>query len=70
MIDINKKYQTRDGQKVELITTRGVGCIEGYPVLGRLYFNGGCKLVNWTNKGEWFNGATGSMNDLIEVKED
>lgn len=64
MIDINKKYQTRDGHPVELVTARGRG---KWPVWG--YIGDSTDLRGWNIDGnyDWY-GLTPSKLDLIEVK--
>lgn len=45
-IDINKKYKTKSGKEVELITTKGRGDL---PVVG--YVGNSSKVVRWDSKG-------------------
>ena len=64
MIDINKKYQTRGGQKVRIYCTDGGG---DYPVHGATLSRGKWYAVQWTGNG---NGrCADDALDLIEVPE-
>ena len=67
MIDINKKYRTRDGHPVELVTTSGRG---KWPVWG--YIGDDTNIMRWTIDGSdgHTTGTTRSSvkNDLVEVK--
>jgi hypothetical protein len=62
MIDINKKYRTRDGEPVELITTEGRG---DYSVLG--YVGNGSNLFSWDENGYFRLEQDGDSRDLVEV---
>jgi hypothetical protein len=63
MIDLTKKYRTRNGKDVELISDKGRG---DFPILG--YFEGREALATWTQDGRYT--LTGNTcSDLIEVKE-
>ena len=64
MIDINKKYRTRDGRPVELITTSGRGA---RPVIG--YIGGEEQASLWSINGAYGYLHTGvHVHDLVEVK--
>lgn len=64
MIDITKKYKTRDGREVtQLVKFEGV---ESYtPILGVV--NGA--IYRWREDGKYLNHYCNSDQDLIEVKE-
>jgi hypothetical protein len=63
MIDINKKYRTRDGHEVRIYATDGG---EPSPVHGAIKTGGGWDCHAWMREGSWmhFKGP----NDLVEVK--
>ena len=63
MIDINKKYRTRDGRPVELITTRGR---DKWPVMG--YIGDEDQVSLWSIDGS--NNSYSRLNvfDLVEAK--
>ena len=64
MIDLTKKYRTRSGKSVELISNNGRG---DYPILG---FIGEDTLIrSWTMEGVIVEG-TADSRDLVEVKEE
>jgi hypothetical protein len=63
MIDLTKKYRTKNGKDVELISDKGRG---DYPIIG--YFEGREALATWTQDGRYIL-AGNSCSDLIEVKE-
>lgn len=69
MIELGKKYQTKDGRNVEIYKIDGGGC---YPVIGIIYLKLAelCECMRWTSDGkcaidiqdnEDFNG------DLVEI---
>lgn len=65
MIDITKKYKTRDGRDVIILTTIRKGL---HPVIGLvMHSNGVESLESWDLYGRWGNRDTPA--DLIEVKE-
>jgi hypothetical protein len=61
MIDITKKYQTRDGDPVEFITDKGRG---EYPIIG--YIGDNDTVDVWTQDGK-FSPSLDHARDLIEV---
>jgi len=65
MISMNKKYQTRDGQPVELLTTRARESRK-WPVMG--YIGDHVYLTLWSPEGiQDINGRRSNL-DLVEVK--
>ena len=65
MIDINKQYQTRDGRKVEIISTSGRKI---YSVIG--YIGTSINLSVWMPNGKAFFTCVEDHNlDLIEIEE-
>lgn len=67
MIDINKKYRTRDGREVRIYATDGVGKL---PVHGAYFIDGDWYLDQWTiNGGADYDGFD-SDYDLIEIDEE
>ena len=66
MIDINKKYTTRNGNAVRIYATDGAG---NYPVQGAMFEpDTGWLMERWSSFGScWGNEESGA--DLIEVKE-
>ena len=64
MIDINKKYRTRDGREVRIYATDG-GL--GNRVHGAIKNEHGWGQQNWNLKGTWFDDEE-STCDLIEVR--
>lgn len=66
MIDAKKKYRTRDGHKVRIYETMGVG---DHPVYGAVRNSQGLWAAQlWTAEGFLVEGYS-SDNDLIEVSE-
>lgn len=64
MISMGKKYQTRDGQPVELLTTRARG---ERPVMG--YVGGQDQVSLWTLDGVYTHSHQAThVYDLVEVK--
>ena len=63
MIDINKKYQTRDGRPVELLTTNARGA---WPVVG--YIGDGDQVSRWAIDGAFCGTSPIRTLDLVEVK--
>jgi hypothetical protein len=62
-IDITKKYKTRDGKEVRLLSDQGVG---GYPIIGIV----GDSNESWTLEGKQFKQSDDPEDlDLVEVKE-
>ena len=70
MIDINKKYRTRDGRKVRIYATDGIGqqCVQG----AFLSKEGGWSMWLWSKNGLAAICSIGELHmqdmDLIEVK--
>lgn len=66
MIDINKKYRTRDGSEVRIYATDGNGKC---PVHGAWLMEDGTWLQGaWSCDGVWAHGSVSNL-DLIEVRE-
>lgn len=65
MIDINKKYRTRDGREVRIYATDGDGA---YSVHGAIKEDGGWTQESWTDAGCYTTSGE-RRSDLIEVKE-
>jgi hypothetical protein len=63
MININKKYRTRDGQEVRIYATDGTG---SHPVHGAVKISIGWISCCWMQEG--FHMVNGGSYDLIEVK--
>ena len=63
MIDINKKYRTRDGREVRIYAVDGGGM---HPVHGSIKMNDGWRSSNWLFDGRI--GYDDNLIDLIEVK--
>ena len=62
MIDINKKYRTRDGREVRIYAIDGH---ESFPVHGAIKMDGQWRVSTWNSSG---NGITSSKGDrLTEV---
>lgn len=61
MIDMNKKYKTRDGRSVRILCTDGTK--PEYPIIG--CFETGEPSM-WTRSGFYHNSFTKSSNDLVE----
>lgn len=66
MIDINKKYQTKDGQEVRIYAVDGGG---EFPVHGAVLSDEGWSKRDWTAKGIFVHKDIESGFDLIEVKK-
>jgi hypothetical protein len=66
MIDMNKKYKTRDGREVRIYATDGRGT---YPAHGAIEITEGWESTSWT-AGGYYVGESMSIHDydLIEVK--
>ena len=65
MIDINKKYRTRDGREVRIYAMDGGG---GYPVHGTIFSKElGWMLATWSVDGCALNDIN-HLADLVEVK--
>jgi hypothetical protein len=62
MIDINKKYRTRNGHEVRIYATDGKGI---YPVHGAVKVEGGWRFSTWKETG--IEGVN-NIHDLIEVR--
>jgi hypothetical protein len=66
MIDITKKYQTRDGVAVRILCTDGPGA--DYPVIG--FVEGNRTTFEWNREGKYYpDKDLNSGKDLIEVRE-
>lgn len=66
MIDINKKYRTRDGREVRIYATDAGG---KQPVHGAyLSKEGAWKVTYWKEEGMWVRGQSTNL-DLIEIRE-
>jgi len=63
MIDINKKYRTRDGREARIYATDGGGM---HPVHGSTKMNDGWRSCTWLFDGRIT--CIDSCGDLIEVK--
>lgn len=70
-VELNRKYETRDGQSVQILKTNYRGTEgEDYPILGIVTDKGGFESVStWTADG--FNSASKQVRklDLIDVTE-
>jgi hypothetical protein len=64
MIDIKKKYCTRDGREVRIYATDGA---DKYPVHGSIKYETGWELFTWQLDGMRIPGREGG-GDLIEVR--
>jgi len=64
MIDIAKKYKTRDGRDVVLYTTTRGG---SWPVVGDIVKGSGLRVEVWDKFGQFQPGLQ-TENDLVEVK--
>jgi hypothetical protein len=64
MIDIAKKYKTRDGRDVVLYTTTREGI---WPVVGDIVKDSGLRLQFWDKFGNCYPGYK-TASDLVEVK--
>ena len=67
MIDINKKYTTRDGRPVRILATDLKN--EDYPICGTYTDNGEEYVGSWTKDGEYSRNGVVDNRDLIEVKQ-
>ena len=65
MIDINKKYRTRDGREARVYAIDGNG---PYPVHGAIKWEKGWKTENWTADGKYSTTVIDRHLDLVEVK--
>lgn len=63
---INKKYKTRNGLEVKLISTEG---LDEFPVVGYTIVGEDITLRTWTAEGNYYDSGATSSLDLIEVKE-
>ena len=63
MIDINKKYRTRDGREVRIYALDGGG---NYPVHGAFKSDTGWVVRHWPQDG--IQSIFGGSDDLVEVK--
>lgn len=64
MIDMNKKYRTRGGRDVTLLTTSGRG---GWPIVGYITENGDLPEA-WSATGQYYEDTKSDL-DLVEVVE-
>jgi len=67
MLDITKKYQTREGYPVRILAWDGPG---QYPIIGIVEVDVGNKesrLETWTTDGYCYNGLPGSVDDLVPI---
>jgi len=64
MIDINKKYRTRDGREVRIYAIDG---LDTHSVHGAMYTIGGWLSYTWRKDGSFFSDMD-YADDLIEVK--
>jgi hypothetical protein len=64
MIDINKKYQTREGKEVRIFMTDGR---QPYPVMGAVNHEDGWYPKSWDIEGKFYKGEE-HWEDLVEVK--
>jgi len=73
MIDINKKYRTRDGREVRIYATDGAECLPVHGAIKWVTGKGwkpdiaGWRPCSWTKNGKAVDGEEFSC-DLIEVK--
>ena len=65
MIDKNKTYKTRYGDKVRIYATDGRG---DYPVHGAILEDGEWGSQTWTIDGKFTDDGSGEVYDLVEVK--
>jgi hypothetical protein len=65
MIDINKKYRTRDGREVRIYATDGGGA---YPVHGAVLGTNFWSATNWSQNGSYRINHDDHELDLIEVR--
>jgi|TARA_R110000851_G_scaffold177474_1_gene324290 hypothetical protein len=63
MIDINKKYRTKDGRKVRIYATDGAG---GLLVHGAVKGSEGWSIMKWASYGSVYRQSQ-SPADLVEV---
>ena len=63
MIDINKKYRTRDGREVRIYATDSGGI---YPIHGAIKTEHGWSVACWDDDGNYY-GTTPNLK-LVEVK--
>lgn len=64
MIDVNKKYQTRDGFDVRILATDAKGT---YPIVGLVDMDNAEYARHWTNEGKAdFRGYVKTNYDLVE----
>lgn len=67
MIDIYRKYKTRDGREVRIYATDHDSTC-GHMVSGAFFLDGGWWSASWTAEGFYGSSSYESPNDLIEVK--
>ena len=65
MIDMTKKYRTKENKEVRIYATDGAGehCIHG----AISEDTGGWRYALWTRNGEFISKTTGSLDDIIEI---
>lgn len=67
MIEMGKKYQTRDGRAVEILRT-GLYCDSPFNVLGIIWKGDGkCIVEAWTPEGKTTHDSIVYNNDLIPI---
>lgn len=67
LIDINKKYRTRDGKEVRIYATDGGG---DYPIQGAVRtLDGRWRVCTWKKKGKYTSQSYDHPLDLIEIRE-
>lgn len=66
MIDINKKYKTRDGKEVRIYATDHVG---SYPICGAIRYLDGWDNEAWKEDGRNSNYVEDDPDDLVEVSK-
>jgi len=64
MIDINKKYKTREGQKVRIYATDGAG---DYPIHGAIKASTGWENWVWSKNGNFLVSGEENEYDLVEI---
>lgn len=66
MIDINKKYKTRDGKEVRIYATDHVG---SFPICGAIRYENGWEEDSWEEDGRNSYYSYDSPDDLVEVSK-
>jgi hypothetical protein len=65
MIDVKKKYRTRNGRDVTIVSTRGNG---RYPIIAIIHYDDRDECESLTDEGKASTSGMGHDHDLIEVK--